>query len=367
MTGIDSTERALVLLRDLIALPGPPGQEGAVRDYARKQAEGLGCACAVDAKGNLLAAPGGAIPEHPRVVVTAHLDEIALLVTGIEARDGSETGGTLLNVAALGGAHPWKWGEGPVEILARGEGAYLPGVLSFGSIHTASPASAAQQAREGRVLTWEQATVLTGIGPQALTNAGVRPGTRVALARDRRRVWEIGGGLIAAHFLDDRADLAAWLIALESLRKAGGYEDVLFAATVSEEVGGEGAAYLLHTLRPDICVALEIGPSTPDAPLPLDATPTVWVSDSFAVMDPRDLDLLADAAAQELGLAPHWQVVTRGGSDATCTASRGLCARPVTLAFAAENSHGFEIMHRDAPANLARLLVSYLRRCCAQG
>ena len=35
-------------------------------------------------------------------------------------------------------------------------------------------------------------------------------------------------------------------------------------------------------------------------------------------------------------------------------------ARHVTLAFAAENSHGFEIMHREAPANLARLLVAYL-------
>jgi putative aminopeptidase FrvX len=54
--------------------------------------------------------------------------------------------------------------------------------------------------------------------------------------------------------------------------------------------------------------------------------------------------------------------VTRGGSDASCAASRGLCARPVTFAFAAENSHGFEIMHRDAPVSLSRLLLAYLER-----
>ena len=78
-------------------------------------------------------------------------------------------------------------------------------------------------------------------------------------------------------------------------------------------------------------------------------------------MDPRDLDLVARSAAT-LGLAPHFHAVTRGGSDASCAASHGLCARPVTLAFAAENSHGFEIMHRDAPEALARLCVGYLER-----
>jgi putative aminopeptidase FrvX len=63
----------------------------------------------------------------------------------------------------------------------------------------------------------------------------------------------------------------------------------------------------------------------------------------------------------------HGQALTRGGSDASCAASRGLCARPVTLAFGAENSHGFEIMHRDAPGNLARLLVAYLGRLRESG
>jgi putative aminopeptidase FrvX len=139
---------------------------------------------------------------------------------------------------------------------------------------------------------------------------------------------------------------------------------IRFAATASEEVGGEGALFLLHESRPAVCVALEIGPrGTPDADFPLDATPTVWVTDAYATMDPRDADLIEDAA-RDAGLVagPHWQAVSRGGSDASCAASRGLCARPVTLAFGAENSHGFEIMHRDAPENLARLLVAYLRR-----
>ncbi len=55
------------------------------------------------------------------------------------------------------------------------------------------------------------------------------------------------------------------------------------------------ALYLLASIRPAVCVALEIGPRTPNAFF-LDAHPTVWVTDSYAATDPRDLDLLDDAA-----------------------------------------------------------------------
>ena len=348
-----TAERApLDLLRDLVALPGPPGQEHAVTAYLTERLRSLGFATRTDAKGNLLAAPSLTLPEKPDVVVTAHMDEIALIATSVES-DGT------LRVAPLGGAHPWKWGEGPVEILGRDE-QIVPGVLAFGSIHTTSPYSVAEQARTS-ALTWPQARVHTATAPVVLAAMGIRPGSRIVLARARRTLWPFGTDMIASYFLDDRADLVAWLLTLAALRDETGFENVLFAATAAEEVGGEGVAYLLHDIHPTVCVALEIGPRTPDAPFAVDSTPTVWVSDTYAAMDPRDLDLLDDAS-RELRMHLHWQAVTRGGSDATSAASRGLCARPVTLAFAAENSHGFEIMHRDAPENLSRLLLAYLRR-----
>lgn len=350
MTALDPA----ALVRDLVALPGPPGQEDTVRHYLRERLERMGVVIQEDAKGNLLAAVGKALPEAPTVVVTAHMDEIALLVTHVDA-DGE------LGVGPLGGVFPWKWGEGPVEILAR-DGVLLPGIASLGSIHTTSPASPARQARDGVAPTWEGIRIITGLTAAELYKAGVRPGTRVVLARSRRTVTELGGGLVSAFFLDDRVDLVSWLLALTELRETPGIENILWAATASEEVGGEGALFLLQKYRPDICVALEIGPTTPDAPFPIDATPTVWVTDSYATMSPRDLDLLSDAACDAGLPQPHWQAVTRGGSDASCAASHGLCARPVTLAFAAENSHGCEIMHRDAPENLAHLTVAYLKR-----
>lgn len=343
------------LLEMLVRAPGPPGQEDAVRDVLSPLVERLRLTGETDAKGNLLVGFGERLPDRPDIVVAAHLDEIALLVTGIDGDGG-------LYVTPLGGAHPWKWGEGPVEILGR---EILPGVLSFGSIHTTSPISAAQQARDGRAVTWASARILTGLSPGGLKEAGVRPGTRVVIARSRRTVWDLAGDWIASYFLDDRADLVAWMRALQVLSESpeirARFGNVLFAATTSEEVGGEGALYLMHERRPAVCIALEIGPSTPDAPFPVDANPTVWVTDTFATSAPADLDLLAEVGAS-LGLNPHFHAVTRGGSDASCAASKGLCARPITIAFAAENSHGFEIMHQDAPENLACLLVALLYR-----
>ncbi|HTQ11316.1 MAG TPA: hypothetical protein VMI31_14720, partial [Fimbriimonadaceae bacterium] len=139
----------LKLLEELVAIPGPPGQEILVRRALEAHLDGLGLKHRTDAKGNLLV---GA--EKPRIVVTAHMDEIAMIVRGIDMA------GRLI-VGPLGGIFPWKTGEGPVQILAAEA---LNGVLSFGSIHTEDKASNVRRAdRTG--IDWEMVRVLTGMGP----------------------------------------------------------------------------------------------------------------------------------------------------------------------------------------------------------
>ena len=204
---------ASTLLAALVALPGPPGQEEAVREYVRAQTQTLGFSNArTDAKGNLLICVSGEENAGaPDVVVTAHMDEIALMVTGVFA-DG------VLSVSALGGAHPWKWGEGPVEILGR-DGAIIPGILGFGGIHTNHPAAVVSRARSGEGVTWDMARVVTGLSADALAVQGVRVGSRVCVARSRRSIFPLGGNLIGSYFFDDRADIAAWLLALQTLRE----------------------------------------------------------------------------------------------------------------------------------------------------
>jgi putative aminopeptidase FrvX len=335
----------LALLQRFVSAYGPPGQEDEIRQAVQEQVRALDLHSEIDAKGNLLVQIGEGDPD---VVVTAHMDEIAMHVRGIEP-DGR------LRIGRLGGLHPWKLGEGPVDVLTEAEA--IPGVLGFGGIHTEDPSAPAVQARD-KPVTWEMARVFTGLTASELKTRGVRPGTRVVVARTRRTLRTLGQH-VSGHFLDDRADLVSWLLALRDLREVG--RSILFAATAAEEVGGEGALFLLHRIRPAVCIALELGANVPDAPVKISATPTVWAIDGYAATSARDLELVAHVG-DELGMDLQYQAFSRGGSDASCAASQGLCARPITLGLPIENSHGYEVMHRDAMEALARLTVALLRR-----
>jgi len=334
---------SLKLLQEFVRAPGPPGQEDAIRDCVAAHVKKVGRKHWTDAKGNLIVDLGG----KPRVVVTAHLDEIAMLVRAIE-------GGGSLRVGALGGLYPWKLGEGPVSILA--ETGPLNGILSFGSIHTEDASSPAVQAKQTPV-DWDMAWVETGLSDAQLSLRGVRPGTRVVVHPDARGLTKVGE-LVAGRFLDDRADLVSWLLALELL---DGFEgDVSFVASACEETGGEGALYYLHEHRPEVCIALELGPNVPDAPVDLTPDPTLWMSDGYAAMSAADGNLVTKVA-ENAGIGLQYQGLSRGGSDASCAASHGLCARPITLGLAMENSHGYEIMHPGAMTNLATLTAALVR------
>lgn len=304
----------------------------------------IGYESVLDPKGNVLIR--GDDHEPVRILVTAHMDEIALMVKRVAA-DGT------VEVLPLGGIHAWKLGEGPVLMLGPNE--ELPGVLSFGSIHTEDPKSAARTATK-QPLDWSMAHIFTGYSAAQLAAMGIGPGTRVVVSSERRRLFEFGH-YVSGYFLDDRADLVAWLLCLKLMGSLP--PGVAFAATTSEEVGGEGAKYALHKLQPEVCIALELGPAVPDAPVHISPEPTLWVTDSFAAISPADIQLVR-SAAKRVGTSIQLQALSRGGSDASASAAQGLCARPITLGIPMANSHGFEIIHRDGMVTMARLLQSLL-------
>ncbi len=302
---------AMELLGDLVEIPGPVGQEEGVCSYLTGRLEGMGFLredgdvelvfqgegedwgdhYSVDAKGNLVVSASG----PSRVTVTAHMDEIGMIVRRVLPSGELEVG-------PLGGMRVWKSGEGPVLVMAGAEG--IPGVLGFGSVHTTDPGSVSVRADSG-AMDWGMARVLTGLSFDQLVERGVRPGTRVVVHPCRRGLFEMGD-LVGGYFLDDRADLTAWLLALPEARGA------TFLASVGEEVGGEGARYHLGVYGEEVVIALELGPVVPDGDVVLSAVPTVWASDSFAAMRASDLDLVA-GVGRDLGMDLQFQVLSRGG------------------------------------------------------
>src|SRR5574341_39973 len=114
---------ALDLLRRLSEAVGVSGNEGAVRKIIRETVSDLADEIKVDAIGNLFAIKHG--PQRaPRVLVTAHTDEIGFMIVGIE-NDG------LLKFEAVGGVDDRVLLGKPVWV---GENR-VPGVIGMKPIH----------------------------------------------------------------------------------------------------------------------------------------------------------------------------------------------------------------------------------------
>src|SRR5215471_19543469 len=70
-------------LKDLVALHGAPGFEQSLVQYFRRRVEPLVDAVEVDRYGNVTATRRGR-QDRPRLMISAHLDEIGFIVKGIE-------------------------------------------------------------------------------------------------------------------------------------------------------------------------------------------------------------------------------------------------------------------------------------------
>ena len=189
----------------------------------------------VDGGGNIVVRLVGREPGPLRAVL-AHKDEIGALVKRID-EDGR------LHCQTLGDAHPWIWGEGPVDVIGRNE--TVLGVLSFGARHV-SEESPQRKQLDDTPLRWRDAWVETKRSGEALAEAGVTAGTRVVPTRSRKPPVRLGDGgeYVAAYALDDRAAVAALLMLAERLEPL---HDVELVFTAREEIG--------CSRRPVVCAA----------------------------------------------------------------------------------------------------------------
>jgi putative aminopeptidase FrvX len=286
-------------------------------------------------------------------MICAHKDEIGMLIRGI--RDDGR-----LEVEACGGALPWKYGEGPVDVISD-SGRVVTGILSVGSTHTDSGPLA--ELKTSRALTWDLVTIFTGLSPIELAHLGIHIGCRAVIARDRKRVHRLGE-YIAGFGLDDRMGLVSLIAGLNSVsaaRASGEYGslDLYFVASWGEELGMLGGVRAAHLLDPDDCIALDTAPVTPDSGLSVDARPVIWYRETSYHDKPACDRLLA--LAEELGFGGQAGLNPCAGMDSAAVRQLGLAGRTVSFGPGRDNSHGCEIAHKDAMHNVTQLLLAYLR------
>ncbi len=303
-----------MVLKELTQIRGVTGNEGAIRQYVIERAKATGAEVRVDRIGNVFAAKKGKANQDRRhLLFCAHMDEIGLIIVGIE-----DTG--LLAYTPVGGI------DARVMVSKRvliGDGA-VPGVIGAKAIHLQTP-----EERQ-RPLSHDQLFIDIGAKDKADAEKLVSPGDYACPDSD---YVEFGDGFVKAKALDDRAGCYNLLRILE-----GEYEnDVTCAFVVQEEIGLHGSMVAAHQVQPDCAIVLEataandVGDVEPHFQV---ANPGQGVAISFmdnASIAHRGLFQALRDLAQEKQIP--WQVkrYVSGGNDAGALQSAGGAVRTCVL------------------------------------
>jgi putative aminopeptidase FrvX len=212
----------------------------------------------------------------------------------------------------------------------------------------------------GKAPVWDNVDVVTRKTPDELKKIGVHPGTRVVIALSRRKIHTFQD-CISGYFLDNRAAITIALKAFEKVKMSNKKpkRDIYFVATSSEEIGAHGASYAARILPGAITLAVDVGPVAKEYQTVLSADPIVVYQDSVTVYDKKISDRLVKLG-ESLGFKPQYATFGTYASDASLAKSRGQSAKCALLCFPVENTHGYEITHKDSLDRCVELLSVYL-------
>lgn len=335
------------LFTELLDAPAPPGCEERIAEIIRGKIEEFGFKHETDHAGNVMVRLDGKSKDKSAIILAAHMDEIALAVTNIEP-DGR------LSVRKSGGLVPHKVGERMFDVI--GDHEVIQGVLSFGSTHAAG---------RDKTPTWDEYRIFTGLKLEQLKKAGVRPGSSAVPSREGRGPFIMGDPddpFVAAWTFDDRMGVVALLRLLEEIKRDGivPSQPLIVAFTVHEEGGCHGAKVLAQRESPEVFVAIDGCPITPEAPLKLDGRPGIWSMDRCVNYDQRLVRFFL-RAADDAGTELQPAVYNHAFSDAGAVYDVGAAPRTVVIGQVRENSHGYEVARLSVFDNLLKTLVQFVR------
>ncbi|QLE59082.1 M42 family metallopeptidase [Nostoc sp. TCL26-01] len=334
-------DRLFTTIAELVMHHSPSGAEAEINQLLLQKFTALGVEVWSDRADNIIAKIPGKNSARA-IAITAHKDEIGAIVKNIGDAGRVE-------VRKLGGAFPWVYGEGVVDLL--GDNATISGILSFGSRHV-SHESPQKVQQEDISVKWENAWIETKLTTAELATAGVRPGTRMVIGKHRKRPVRLQD-YIASYTLDNKASVAILLALAEHLLEPA--IDVYLVASAKEEVGAIGALFFTQNQSLDALVALEICPLSEEYPVKDGTNPVLLSQDAYGIYD-EDLNRQINQSAKQLNIPIQFTTLSGFGSDASIAMKFGHVGRAACLAFPTQNTHGYEIAHLGAIANCINLL-----------
>lgn len=192
----------------------------------------------VDAFYNVIGLKKGQAQNPGSVLVTAHYDEIGLIVTGIE-----ESG--FLRFSAAGGVDPKVIGAMEVTVHGKED---LFGVIGAKPPHLISPEDA------DKAVKMEDMRIDIGFDGEKAREL-VTVGDMVSF---RNPAQELLNRRLAGKSMDNRSGVAALIEILKELKRLRHDDDVYVVATVQEELGLIGAFCTTYNIKADLGIVIDV-------------------------------------------------------------------------------------------------------------
>jgi endoglucanase len=277
------------VLKTLTELYGPPGEEEAVREKITELIGKRADSVFTDQLGNLFVLFKG---NAPKIMVSAHMDEIGVIVTNIDEKG-------FLRFAPLGGLAPYTLIGQRLKFRSG-----LKGLVYHEKI------------KDLKELNWARLYIDIGLKSKAEAEKIVSIGDLACL--DQPFV-DLPGGRYLAKAMDNRAGCAVLVETINSL-KSPLPQEVCFVFTIQEELGLRGAKTAAFGYEPDYGLAVDVTlvgdtPKAATMAVSLGMGPAIKVKDSSVITHPLVRRFMVDRA-DNLKIAYQLEVLERGGTDA---------------------------------------------------
>lgn len=270
---------------------GPSGYEEQIREIILDMIDGLADEIEIDAMGNLIAWRYAADKDNaPRVMLSAHMDEIGVMVTHVDEQ-GFVRFTNIGGVGALisvGQRVRFADGRiGTVYVEKRDDTSKVPAMKQ---LYIDAENDAEEAVNVGDVAIFEQHMVQQG-----------------------RR--------ITAKSLDDRIGCAIQVEIMRALKDESLPSNVAFVFSVQEEVGLRGAQTAAYGVDPIVGIAIDVtrtGDKPKDAKMAvkLGGGPAVKIKDARFLAAPEVVDAMT-AAADRAEVTVQYEILERGTTDAS--------------------------------------------------
>lgn len=346
---MDETEH---LLKQLCEARGICGHEGEVREIMKERLARLG-EISFDGLGSVICEKRGA-RDRPRVMVSAHMDEIGFMVMHISS-DG------FLRVIPIGS---WRPSILPgSRVVVQGGKGQVPGAFGGAPPHSLPPG------QQDAPVTLRDLYVDVGASSkEEVDAAGIRIGSPVTPEAEFT-VMDVPGTYMAKA-LDDRGACALMVEGLETLQETDHPNTMVGVATAQEEPSEErGAATSVQLVNPDVAIALECG-GADDVPdvgceepsVRIGGGPVYAAADKGMLVHLKLRDLLIEAA-RAVDVPIQVSVSERGQTDGTRIHLHGGGVPCIVLAIPARHIHTYSaIMKRSDYDQTLAIFVELLRR-----